>query len=630
MPRYTHADTRRILQLSGDYDPEGLPHFNSTGPWGVPGVDLGANTEYAGRVFIFFGDVPQPQPSASVPPHDADLIAFIDHIDIPPGAGVAAAKQLDHQLDVFFVGSDGGLYVAWVINDGIWQGPFRITSPGIAPPGAAVATARQGNDQLDVFFIGNDGALNVVWVAGDGIWQGPVGIPPAHLAPPGANIAAGKQRDNQLDVFVIGNDGSLFVYWVIDGGIWQGPVGLPPAHLAPPGAGVVAATQRENQLDVFVIGNDGSLFVYWVIDGGIWKGSQCLPPAHLAPPGARLAAASQLGDQLDVFVIGNDRGLDVYWVRGGGIWQGPVKTIPAPFRLTPILKDGTFYPFSVKTGGNVKLLLTNETPTGAFSYGPEVYVFIVGGGRHPVSSLTRSSDPFQPLPYTFMFDVSNSTVPGSGMCFQIAPLVIRNSELPGLPTVAGHGLIMFGHGGDRVQLAWMPLQAAPDLHRSDVRFYTGDAADLWSPDGSRAMVLFTTRFGWTSLSAGRIPGTGQWLLLNQKTGPADDNERHGTWDEPIVARIADTPWDIAAAEEIRVFDPLREGARGKYMALPPKPASPAWPPLIPHPSFAYGAFLLNSYTKWDARQGMVTITYLMSTGSPYQVQVMETRIRVDD
>lgn len=80
MPQYVNISTKRIVQLTGDYDPEGLAHFNTTGAWGVEGVDLGANTEHEGRLFIFFEDVPLTQANHSLPPQDADLIAYIENI----------------------------------------------------------------------------------------------------------------------------------------------------------------------------------------------------------------------------------------------------------------------------------------------------------------------------------------------------------------------------------------------------------------------------------------------------------------------------------------------------------------------------------------------------------------------
>ena len=47
--------------------------------------------------------------------------------------------------------------MSWVIDGGHWQGPVRISPPGVAPKGSRLATAHQTDDsQLDVFFIGND------------------------------------------------------------------------------------------------------------------------------------------------------------------------------------------------------------------------------------------------------------------------------------------------------------------------------------------------------------------------------------------------------------------------------------------------------------------------------------------
>jgi hypothetical protein len=119
-------------------------------------VDLGANAIYDDATFVYFGDVVTPDELKDL--YNTDLIAFLDHVRPVPGGGIAPAHQVDrHQLDVFFIGEDGGLYVSWVIDEGRWQGPVRISSPGVAPNGAGLATAHQTNDsQADVFFVGGD------------------------------------------------------------------------------------------------------------------------------------------------------------------------------------------------------------------------------------------------------------------------------------------------------------------------------------------------------------------------------------------------------------------------------------------------------------------------------------------
>ena len=46
------------------------------------------------------------------------------------------------------------------------------------------------------------------------------------------------------------------------------------------------------------------------------------------------------------------------------------------------------------------------------------------------------------------------------------------------------------------------------------------------------------------------------------------------------------------------------------------------------PGWAYGAFLLQPFTEWNAELRELTLVYLMSTSNPHQVQVMRTRVRM--
>jgi len=113
---------------------------------------------------------------------------------------------------------------------------------------------------------------------------------------------------------------------------------------------------------------------------------------------------------------------------------------------------------------------------------------------------------------------------------------------------------------------------------------------------------------WTSLSVGRIPGTGQWVLHYQRTLSEIGQ------DQPIVARTGALLWELS--DEIEVFNPYREGAYGRYMFGRTEPA------------FAYGAYLLNRYTRWNAAEQTATIYYMRSTWMPYQVQLMRSVIKI--
>ena len=322
---------------------------------------------------------------------------------------------------------------------------------------------------------------------------------------------------------------------------------------------------------------------------------------------------------------------------------------PNGFRLTPVTHKGAFYPFTVRVPGGPRAgvqLLQNDTPTGAFSYGGKVYVFFAWHDlskpdRPFHSSLAWSRNPGRPEPFEWVGHIAEKFS-------QVAPWVIRNSELPGLPLTNGDGLILFGQGATpdghgAVSLAWVPLQPGLDPDLSKARYYSkaSESAGQWTPNEADAIPLFKTRWFWSSLSVGRFGDQGRWILLYQRTARPDAPE------ESIVARIARTPSDFldaTEAGEIPIFTPATDGAyrvvagdgtvptRG-YMHRE-RSAAPdgldRLPPTIGGNGFAYGAYLLNRYTRWDAASRTLVIYYVMSSGTPYQVQLMRSRIRLED
>ncbi len=74
--RYVPGSTRRLCQMTGGGDPEGLPYINDTAEWGISGTDLGVPVEHRGRLYIFFGDVPEFD--------DADPIVYTTDPDPEP------------------------------------------------------------------------------------------------------------------------------------------------------------------------------------------------------------------------------------------------------------------------------------------------------------------------------------------------------------------------------------------------------------------------------------------------------------------------------------------------------------------------------------------------------------------
>ncbi len=229
----------------------------------------------------------------------------------------------------------------------------------------------------------------------------------------------------------------------------------------------------------------------------------------------------------------------------------------------------------------------------------------------------------------------------------VAPVKVRKSHHPWLPNDpevdAEEGLVMFGLGNNKflggysaIHLAWMPL-TGDTIDLSKVR-YLAHLPNRWNPHAEESIALFGKQTNLQSISAAFLKGPQKWIVLHMTANGTDCPTG------PIVARIGTPPFDWS--EEFRLFDPCRERAYGKYMHWPDldtiELADPfRTPPANDEerhrleaerwdkgPGNAYGAFLLERFTRWDGETRTLDLYYLVSLWSPYQVQVMRTTLRL--
>ena len=318
------------------------------------------------------------------------------------------------------------------------------------------------------------------------------------------------------------------------------------------------------------------------------------------------------------------------------------------FRLHPVMHGNFFDPF--KVAGPIQETLNAETPTGAFCYDERIYVFIwlvnPRDQTHPTGSYVVSKpSPNHAGPYGEEHLFSDFNLAPKGF-WQVAPWPVTNSNVPGLPSSEGDGVLMFGQGrdspqADAVHLAWVPLRtrrealllggrAGPQWDK--IQYRARRPANQrrpkpWSSNAKDATQLFNVRLGYTSLSAAWLAGPKRWILLYSRA----NNDRHREDYAPtasVVARIGTTPWDWS--DEIEIFNPCREQAYGCYMHWPGLETIPSdiEPAINNEAGWSYGAFLLNRFTRWEPATRMLSIYYLLSLHRPYQTQVMFTRLHV--
>ena len=580
----------------------------------------------------------------------------------PPGAPLAAVYQpLNEQLEVFLLDEKGILQDVWKANNNSW-GAVALSSAGLvnATPASVAAVYSPVYEQLDVFVVAADGAFSVKWKQHNGAWSGPLGVSEPHYVP-GASVAAvSYPLDNHLEAVTTDRNGILNVEWKVHNEPFV-PCGLP-----------VMGTPREN----LAVGA-GIVRTKWVgrLTGSadpsglpVLNATDRVQEWHGAGvEGVDLGANTEHNGRLYIFFgdVVPGIGPAVSGANPVGVarrdtdlvaWTDDEMLRPGGFSLHPVKSgaDMPFDPFGVDgpIGNPIGTLPTAQTPEGAFSYGGRVYVFGIWtdtGNRNPdwpqgvlTAFLAEKDDPGQPGPYRFEFKFS------TGPFWGAQPTVVKNGEHPGLPESEGDGLVILGAGVDAkvpnaAHLAWMRLEPGRGPVLSSVRYYTGNPNAPWTAaesDATSALRHESEAAGvielppyYSSLSVAWLPDARRWIALYSTSiveGLAKPLARNFPA-APIMVRVASDPWSWS--DEMQVFNACRDHAYGQFMHWPGLDGLDSLPPILApnqpaEPGHAYGAFILPRFTKWDGASQELSLTYLMSSGTPYQVQVMNTLLRV--
>jgi hypothetical protein len=247
---------------------------------------------------------------------------------LPRGAKIAVVNYpVNNQLEAFYAGNDGAIYVSWKANNGHWSEPTRLTAPNATRPGADMAAVYYApNNQLEVLYFGNDGKLNVLWKAQNGRWNPPAGISAPNLAPAGAGIAASVYpQNNQLEALFVANNGAVHVAWKANNGKWNAPAGISPAGLAPAGSAMALSYYPPNsQLEGFFVDNRGAVNVIWKANNGNWNRPAGISPPGMGVPGKSIAAAFYpVNNQLEVVTTGANGSVNLLWKDNNKPWHAP-------------------------------------------------------------------------------------------------------------------------------------------------------------------------------------------------------------------------------------------------------------------------------------------------------------------
>ena len=243
---------------------------------------------------------------------------------IPQCAEVmSGVSRSSDKLDVFAVGTDGGIYTAaWEPGDPGWQGWWQVAG-GIAAPGTSVFGVSRSADKLDIFAVGTDfGIYTAAWEPGDPRWQGWWRIGTLTVAP-GSNVYAVSRRLDRLDIFAVASDGGIYTSgWEPGDAGWE-PWSQVAGGVAAPGTSVFGVSQSTDKLDIFAVGTDHGIYTAaWEPGDPGWQGWWQVA-GGVAAPGTSVFGVSRSTDKLDIFAVGTDHGIyTAAWEPGDPGWQG--------------------------------------------------------------------------------------------------------------------------------------------------------------------------------------------------------------------------------------------------------------------------------------------------------------------
>jgi hypothetical protein len=166
---------------------------------------------------------------------------------------------------------------------------------------------------------------------------------------------------------------------------------------------------------------------------------------------------------------------------------------------------------------------------------------------------------------------------------------------------------------------------APQL---PVQYYIGQSPEdrpRWDPDPRKAVGLFDVP-AVTFLSVSWVPSLRRWLALYTESWPYPhrDEGAEDPWRRPVVLRSAPAPWG-PWSDRLPLLYPAE--AYGRYLYNPtggPQPAHFA-PEDVSIGGWLYCPALIDRFAR--TTEGITSLYYMLSTGKPYQVQLMRSDVR---
>lgn len=239
-----------------------------------------------------------------------------------PGGAVSAVSRRSDYIDIFCVGTEGGIWTAAWQPDRGWHGWWRIGTLQ-APLGALVSAVSCRQDFLDIFVTASNGSVMTChWDPKQNAWGDWTSVAFGRSAP-GTPVTAVSCAPGRIALLLVGGDHKVYATTLLPGtSAWATWVPVEGVTLLP--RTEIGATSRGQGFIDFVAVTDSGRIMAGALDSGSpkWKGWWDVASGRVSP-GAPIGMVSRATGQLDVFATDASGAVwTAAWQVGDGPWRG--------------------------------------------------------------------------------------------------------------------------------------------------------------------------------------------------------------------------------------------------------------------------------------------------------------------
>ena len=247
------------------------------------------------------------------------------------GSSITCINRTNLQTDLYWIGNDGKIYAAWNRLGETWEKHIYQIKGKYPPPaqGTSISAINRTNSIIDLYWIGNDGKIYVAWNKFGETWDNHVYQIAGNYPPPaqGTSISSINRSPTYIDLYWIGNNGKIYAAWNKFGETWDNHVFQISGNYPSParGTSISSINRSSTNTDLYWIGNDGKIYTTWNKFKEPW-GNLISPikiniDYSLASQGTSISSINRSSTNTDLYWIGNDGKIYVTWNKFGEPWD---------------------------------------------------------------------------------------------------------------------------------------------------------------------------------------------------------------------------------------------------------------------------------------------------------------------